>query len=81
MRAEAVLFRKKLIHDRSKHNKKDLVQMAFDVDFRKEILSQLDYQITTKKSMEITKSEKKTLRSIKFCLVLLEQGKRTTQKE
>lgn len=65
----------------SKHNKKDLVQMAFDVDFRKEILSQLDYQITTKKSMEITKSEKKTLRSIKFCLVLLEQGKRTTQKE
>jgi hypothetical protein len=55
--------------------------MAFDVDFRKEILSQLDYQITTKKSMEITKSEKKTLRSIKFCLVLLEQGKRTTQKE
>lgn len=55
--------------------------MAFDVDFRKEILSQLDYQTTTKKSMEITKSDKKKLRSIKFCLVLLEQGKRTTQKE
>lgn len=44
----------------SKHNKKDLEQMAFDVDFRKEILSQLDYQTTTEKPMEITKSDKKT---------------------
>lgn len=44
----------------SKHNKKDLEQMAFDVDFRKEILSQLDYQTTTVKPMEITKSDKKT---------------------
>lgn len=44
----------------SKHNKKDLEQMAFDVDFRKEFLSQLDYQTTTKKPMEIIKSDKKT---------------------
>ena len=44
----------------SKYNKKDLEQMAFDVDFRKEILSQLDYRTTTKKPMEITKSDKKT---------------------
>lgn len=34
--------------------------MAFDVDFRNEVLSQMDYQTTTKKSMEITKSDKKT---------------------
>lgn len=44
----------------SKHNKKDLEQMAFDVDFRKEFLSQLDYQTTTEKLMEIIKSDKKT---------------------
>ncbi|MBS1781600.1 MAG: AAA family ATPase [Bacteroidetes bacterium] len=44
----------------SKHNKKELEQMAFDVDFRNEILSQLDYQTTTEKPMEITKSDKKT---------------------
>src|SRR5690606_1161522 len=44
----------------SKHNKKELEQMAFDVDFRKEILSQLDYQTTNEKPMEITKSDKKT---------------------
>jgi 5-methylcytosine-specific restriction protein B len=44
----------------SKHNKKDLEQMAFDIDFRKEILSQLDYQTTTEKPMENTKSNKKT---------------------
>ncbi len=44
----------------SKHNKKELEQMAFDIDFRNEILSQLDYQTTTKKPMEITKSDKKT---------------------
>lgn len=44
----------------SKHNKKDLEQMAFDVDFRKEILSQLDYQTTIEKPMVITKSDKKT---------------------
>ena len=44
----------------SKHNKKDLEQMAFDVDFRNEVLSQLDYQTTTEKPMEITKSDKKT---------------------
>jgi len=44
----------------SKHNKKDLEQMAFDVDFRNEVLSQLDYQTTTEKPMEIAKSDKKT---------------------
>jgi hypothetical protein len=44
----------------SKHNKKDLEQMAFDVDFRKEILSQLDYQTTTEKPIEITKYDEKT---------------------
>lgn len=44
----------------SKYNKKDFEQMAFDIDFRKEILSQLDYQTTTEKPMVITKSDKKT---------------------
>ncbi|MBC8196368.1 MAG: AAA family ATPase, partial [Candidatus Marinimicrobia bacterium] len=34
--------------------------MAFDVDIRKEFLSQLDYQTTTEKLMEIIKSDKKT---------------------
>lgn len=34
--------------------------MAFDIDFRKEILSQLDYQTTTEKPMESIKSNKKT---------------------
>lgn len=44
----------------SKYNKKDLEQMAFDIDFRKEILSQLDYQTTTEKPMESIESNKKT---------------------
>lgn len=44
----------------SKYNKKDLEQMAFDIDFRKEILSQLDYQTTTEKPMKSIKSNKKT---------------------
>lgn len=44
----------------SQHNKKDLEQMAFDVDFRNEVLSQLDYQTTTEKPMEITKANIKT---------------------
>lgn len=43
----------------SKHNKKDLEQMAFDVDFRNEVLSQLDYQTTTEKPMENINSDKK----------------------
>lgn len=44
----------------SKYNKNDLEQMAFDVDFRNEVLSQLDYQTTNEKVMEIIKSDKKT---------------------
>ncbi len=44
----------------SQYNKKDLEQMAFDVDFRNEVLSQLDYQTTTEKQMEITKTNIKT---------------------
>ncbi|WP_149348930.1 McrB family protein [Pedobacter sp. BS3] len=44
----------------SKYNKKELEQMAFDVDFRNEILNQLDNQTTTEKPMEITKFDKKT---------------------
>lgn len=44
----------------SKHNKKELEQMAFDVDFRNEILSQLDYQTTSEKPMEMIKNDKKT---------------------
>ena len=44
----------------SKYNRKDLEQMAFDIDFRKEILSQLDYQTTTEKPMKSIKSHKKT---------------------
>jgi len=44
----------------SKHNKKDLEQMAFDKDFRKEILSHLDDQTTTVKPMENTNSYRKT---------------------
>lgn len=35
-----------------KHNKKELEQMAFDVDFRNEILNQLTYQATPEKAME-----------------------------
>lgn len=44
----------------SKYNKKDLEQMTFDIDFRKEILSKLDYQTTTEKPMESIKFNKKT---------------------
>lgn len=44
----------------SKYNRKDLEQMAFDIDFRKEILSQLDYQTTTEKPMKSIKSYNKT---------------------
>lgn len=44
----------------SKHNKKDFEQMAFDVDFRNEVLNQLNYQTTIEKPMEISKSDKKT---------------------
>ncbi|MFN8260166.1 MAG: AAA family ATPase [Chitinophagales bacterium] len=44
----------------SKYNKKDLEQMAFDIDFRKEILSQLDYQTTTEKPMKTIKTNNKT---------------------
>ena len=43
----------------SKYNRKDLEQMAFDVDFRNEILSQLDYQTKTEKPMENINSDKK----------------------
>jgi 5-methylcytosine-specific restriction protein B len=43
----------------SKYNKKELEQMAFDIDFRNEILSQLDYQTTTEKPMENINSDKK----------------------
>lgn len=35
-----------------KHNKKDLEKMAFDIDFRNEILNQLEYQTITEKPME-----------------------------
>lgn len=44
----------------SKHNKKDLEKMAFDIDFRNEILSQMEYQTTTEKIMGNLKSDKKT---------------------
>ncbi|MFN3272168.1 MAG: McrB family protein [Cloacibacterium caeni] len=44
----------------SKYNRKDLEQMAFDIDFRKEILSHLDYQTTTEKPMKSIKSYNKT---------------------
>ncbi|MDD3773403.1 MAG: AAA family ATPase, partial [Weeksellaceae bacterium] len=44
----------------SKYNKKELERMAFDIDFRNEILSQLENQTTTEKPMENTKSDKKT---------------------
>ena len=43
----------------SKFNKKELEKMAFDVDFRNEILSQLEYQTTTEKPMENINSDKK----------------------
>lgn len=43
-----------------KYNKKELERMAFDKDFRKEILSQLDNQATTEKSMENIKPNNKT---------------------
>ena len=43
----------------SKHNKKELEKMAFDVDFRNEILSQLEYQTTTEKPMENINADKK----------------------
>jgi len=41
----------------SKHNKKELEQMAFDVDFRNEILSQLEYQPTNENKMEEKNSD------------------------
>lgn len=44
----------------SKYNKKELERMAFDIDFRNKILSQLEYQTTTEKPMESIKSNKKT---------------------
>ena len=44
----------------SKYNKKELERMAFDIDFRNEILSQLEYQTTTEKTMENIKPDKKT---------------------
>lgn len=40
-------------------NNKELERMAFDIDFRNEILNQLDYQTTTEKPMESIKSNKK----------------------
>lgn len=43
----------------SKHNNKELEKMAFDVDFRNEILSQLEYQTTTEKPMENINADKK----------------------
>ncbi|WP_286442261.1 MULTISPECIES: AAA family ATPase [unclassified Myroides] len=43
----------------SKYNKKELEKMAFDIDFRNEILSQLEYQTTTEKPMENINSDKK----------------------
>lgn len=43
----------------SKHNKKDLERMAFDIDFRNEILSQLEYQTTTEKQMGNINSDQK----------------------
>ena len=43
----------------SKYNKKELERMAFDIDFRNEILSQLEYQTTTEKPMENINSDKK----------------------
>ena len=43
----------------SKYNKKELERMAFDIDFRNEILSQLEYQTTTEKPMENIHSDKK----------------------
>src|SRR5690554_1278404 len=44
----------------SKYNKKELERMAFDIDFRNEILSQLETQTKTEKPMESIKSDKKT---------------------
>ncbi len=41
----------------SKFNKKELGRMAFDVDFRNEILSQLEYQFTPEKQMKNTNSD------------------------
>lgn len=43
----------------SKYNKKELERMAFDIDFRNEILSQLEYQTIPKKPMENINSDKK----------------------
>ncbi|MCQ4035839.1 McrB family protein [Kaistella montana] len=43
----------------SKFNKKELEQMAFDIDFRNEILSQLEYQPITEKPMESINTNKK----------------------
>ncbi|MDK7374802.1 AAA family ATPase [Weeksella virosa] len=43
-----------------KYNKKELERMAFDIDFRNEILSQLETQTKTEKPMENTKPDKKT---------------------
>ncbi len=44
----------------SKYNKKSLEQMAFDIDFRNEILSQLEYQTKTEMPIETIKSNKET---------------------
>src|SRR5690606_23606538 len=44
----------------SKFNKKELERMAFDIDFRNEILSQLETQTTTEKPMENIKSDNKS---------------------
>ncbi|MFW2135761.1 McrB family protein [Chryseobacterium sp. TY4] len=44
----------------SKYNKKELERMAFDIDFRNEILSQLEYQTTIEKPMETIKTNNKT---------------------
>src|SRR5690606_22522891 len=43
----------------TKYNKKELEKMAFDIDFRNEILSQLENQTTTEKPMENINSDKK----------------------
>lgn len=51
----------------SKHNKKELERMAFDVDFRNEILNQLEYQTIPEKPMEsISPNKKNPLNQILF---------------
>ncbi len=42
-----------------KHNRKDLEKMAFDIDFRNEILSQLEYLTTSERPMSKLNSDKK----------------------